>query len=51
MGEATKRNHTWISNAAASRLFGIKAVCLNCGQTKPGAERYCPGKRKEKRNG
>ncbi len=38
------RRHDWISNAAFSRLTGIKKVCMTCGQPSNNADRYCSGK-------
>jgi hypothetical protein len=40
---STKRAHVWISNAAATKLTGVKRVCLVCKQTNVTAAKECPG--------
>lgn len=37
--------HVWISNAAFSRMTGVKRVCMTCGQPSNTAAKECPGKR------
>ena len=39
--------HLWISNAAFTRMTGIKKVCMACGQASSNASKECPGKRTE----
>ena len=44
----SKRKHLWVSNAAFSRLTGIRKVCMVCGQPSNNADRECPGKRPDR---
>lgn len=54
MKSATKisvgsKGHTWVSNAAFSRLTGIKRVCLYCGATNLDRKTVCPGPKKRRK--
>jgi hypothetical protein len=46
--EQPPRPHIWISNAAFTRMTGIKKVCITCGQPSNNADKKCPGKRADR---
>ena len=47
-GDAQRRKHFWISNAAFTRMTGAQKVCMDCGQTSINPDPLCPGRRPER---
>lgn len=43
------KKHAWLTNRALTKLTGVRAVCMDCGEARMGSLRggVCPGVRPE----